>query len=333
VHPEIEVGRFLLETDFHNAPDLLGWAELVEGDRRSAIAVVHRFVENQGDAWTVSAAYLDRFIDEQRYLSGETAAGSAELASYLQRVQTIGTRTAEMLRALASRNDLPDFAPEPVTAADTAAWTQRLLASSSETFGMLRPRLDELPDYARPAVEAMLKRADAIAAHIESLLPAKIGVPKIRHHGDFHLGQVLIARDDVFILDFEGEPGRPLEQRREKAPAARDVAGLIRSIDYSATSALIRAGTLTDDERAALQPQLATWRERATGAFWSAVRAVPDDGLWPDDEDAANRLLDFFLLEKAFYEIQYELNNRPSWLHVPLDGAWRILLDNGVVKP
>jgi maltose alpha-D-glucosyltransferase/alpha-amylase len=179
----------------------------------------------------------------------------------------------------------------------------------------------------------MLAQSRAITAYIRDLLPARIGAEKIRHHGDFHLGQVLIAKDDVFILDFEGEPGRPLEQRREKAPAARDVAGLIRSIDYSATSALLRAGNLTDDERAALQPQLAIWRERAIDTFWREVRSPPSEGLWPADEEAAHRLLDFFLIEKALYEIQYELNNRPSWLHVPLDGAWRILLRNGVVKP
>ena len=331
VHPEIEIGRFLLETGFRNAPDLLGWAELVEGDQRSAIAVVHRFIENQGDAWAVTGAYLDRFIDEQRLLTGEPPAESAELAAYLQRIQVIGTRTAEMQSALASRRDLPDFAPEPIAEADIVGWTERLLERCENTFGVLKARVEELPELTRATVESMLAQSDAIKRYIQQLLPNRIEAGKIRHHGDFHLGQILIAKDDAFILDFEGEPRRPLEERRQKAPAARDIAGLIRSIDYSTTSALLRANHLTPEECTALMPRLATWRERVTLAFWQASRQPSGDGLWPVDEEVAVRLLEFFLLEKAFYEIEYELNNRPTWLHVPVDGTWRILLRDGVV--
>jgi maltose alpha-D-glucosyltransferase/alpha-amylase len=333
IHPEIEVGRFLLDAGFRNAPALLGWADLVEGEQRSAIAIVHRFVENQGDAWAVTGAYLDRFIDEQRLLTGESAAESGELAAYLQRIRTIGTRTAEMQRALASRTDLPDFAPEPIVEADSAAWTERLLKRCNSTFEMLRERRSELPELTRVTVESMVAQRDAIADYIRRLLPSRVGANKIRHHGDFHLGQVLMVKDDAFILDFEGEPRRPLDERRQKAPAARDIAGLIRSIDYSTTSALLRANNLTAEERTALTPQLSTWRERATETFWQACRQASGEDLWPADDAAAVRLLEFFLIEKAFYEIEYELTNRPSWLHVPVDGTWRILLRDGVVKP
>ena len=142
-----------------------------------------------------------------------------------------------------------------------------------------------------------------------------------------------MVKDDAFILDFEGEPGRSLAERRLKAPAARDVAGLIRSIDYSTTAALFNAVNLTPEERTILAPKLEIWRQKATDEFWNAYRQFADPELWPSDDAKASNLLDFFLLEKAFYEMEYELMNRPAWLHVPLDGTWRILLRHHVVQP
>jgi maltose alpha-D-glucosyltransferase/alpha-amylase len=137
---------------------------------------------------------------------------------------------------------------------------------------------------------------------------------------------MLIVKDDIFIIDFEGEPRRKLAERRRKAPAARDVAGLIRSIDYSATAALQRALKVATDEDGKLSAALAEWRERAVAAFLGACREVmTDQRLWPANPDAAARMLDFFLLEKAIYEIEYELAHRPDWLRVPLTGMLRIL--------
>jgi maltose alpha-D-glucosyltransferase/alpha-amylase len=332
IHPEIEIGKFLLEAGYKHAPPLLGWAEVVEGDSRSALAVVHRFVDNQGDAWAVTGAYLDRFIDEQRVLTAEAAEDSAELAAYLQRIALLGRRTAELQHVLASRSDLPDFAPEPIVAQDVTSWTERLLEKSGRTFDLLAQRRADLPETNRLMIDRLLQHREAIAEHIRHSLSSPIDASKIRHHGDFHLGQILIVKDDAFILDFEGEPRRSLGDRRRKAPAARDVAGLIRSIDYSTTSALARANNLTPEEREILRPKLEIWREKATEAYWNACREIMDAGLWPSDPTEAQLLLDFFLLEKAFYELEYELTNRPSWLHVPIDGLWRILLRHGVVQ-
>ena len=253
------------------------------------------------------------------------------MAGYLQRIRIIGRRTLELQRALASRSDLPDFAPEPITPADVAGWNERLLDRSRRTLEMLSERRADFTETIRSIADRMLNEGEQIAAHVAKLLPVDSNVLKIRHHGDFHLGQILIAKDDAFILDFEGEPRRPLSERRYKAPAARDIAGLIRSIDYSTTSALLRASGLTPEERIALAPKLETWREKATLAFWEASRETDESRLWPPDEPTAQRMLDFFLLEKAFYEIEYELTNRPSWLNVPLDGMWRILVRHGVV--
>jgi len=172
----------------------------------------------------------------------------------------------------------------------------------------------------------LLGHGETLRDRLTALLPADIGGLNIRHHGDFHLGQILIVKDDIFIIDFEGEPRRPLDERRRKAPAARDVAGLVRSIDYSATAALERALKVAPDEHGKLATALADWRDRATTAFLGAYRETMTHArLWPADPNAAERLLNFFLLEKAFYEIEYELAHRPDWLRVPLMGALRIL--------
>ena len=155
---------------------------------------------------------------------------------------------------------------------------------------------------------------------------------KIRHHGDFHLGQVLVAKDDAYILDFEGEPQRGLEQRRCKAPAARDVAGFIRSIDYAINTALDRAPNLSPAEHAALDQRIRSWGVRLTKAFWESYReSISETNIWPAKEEQSRRLLKLFMLEKALYEIEYELSNRPNWAHIPLNATLRILEEQSLV--
>jgi maltose alpha-D-glucosyltransferase/alpha-amylase len=199
-------------------------------------------------------------------------------------------------------------------------------------FDALKQRRDAAKEHERLMIDEMLSHAATLQGRLGALLPDPAQILKIRHHGDFHLGQMLIAKDDIFIIDFEGEPRRTLDERRRKAPAARDVAGLIRSIDYSTTAALANATNLTPEERNILTPKLELWRDRAAEEFWTACRAATDPALWPSDPAQARNLLDFFLLEKAFYEMEYELMNRPTWLHVPLDGTWRILQRHNVVQ-
>src|SRR5262249_37202647 len=270
--------------------------------------------------------------DDQRVLSSAASEESLELASYLQRLKQIGKRTGELQSALASRPDIADFAPEPIQPEDMATWTQRLLDRANHTFDLLADKRRGRDETDRALAERMLQSRAEIAGYIRGLLPKSTTATKIRHHGDFHLGQILMVKDDAYILDFEGEPGRSLAERRYKAPAARDVAGLIRSIDYSTTAALAGATNLTPDERNILIPKLDVWRDKAVEEIWNACRQATHPSLWPDDPTEARNLLDFFLLEKAFYEMEYELMNRPAWLHVPLDGTWRILKRHCVVR-
>jgi maltose alpha-D-glucosyltransferase/alpha-amylase len=326
LNPEIEVGHFLTETAaFSHAPPLLGTVEMEENGAHSAVAVVHGFVQNQGDAWTVTNAYLDRFVEEQRLLTAEAAGHSDEQAAYLRLMDHVGRRVAELQLALASRDDIAAFAPEPIAAGDVRNWTEGILQRAERALGDLARRRSDLAENDRQLVDALLSYRDSLPLRLRELLPETIDAMKIRHHGDFHLGQMLIVKDDISIIDFEGEPRRSLEERRRKAPAARDVAGLIRSIDYSATAALERALKSAPDEHGKLAHALEDWREHSVAAFMSAYRSsLSDTRLWPQSIEAADRLLDFFLLEKAFYEIEYELAHRPDWLRVPLAGTWRI---------
>ena len=327
-NPEIEIGWFLTEVaGFTNAPALLGSVEFVEGNQRSAVGIVHAFVENQGDGWTVTSAYLDRFVDEQRLLPASEQPGkSEEQVPYLRYMSQTGRRVAEMHVALAISSELADFAPEPTRPEDVQRWIDDVMARAERVFEALKQRRDGIREADRPLVDEMLAQRASLQARLSALLPRNIDGLNIRHHGDFHLGQILIVKDDIFIIDFEGEPRRPLEERRRKAPAARDAAGLIRSIDYSVTAALDRALMIAPDEHGKLAAALADWRDHSTDAFLAGYReAMTNHRLWPSDPHAARDLLNFFLLEKAFYEIEYELSHRPDWLRVPLMGMLRIL--------
>jgi maltose alpha-D-glucosyltransferase/alpha-amylase len=192
-----------------------------------------------------------------------------------------------------------------------------------------RPRLDS---RAQALIDRLMASRGPLLENIDKILTKVSDVKKIRHHGDLHLGQILIAKDDVYIVDFEGEPQRTKEERRRKAPAARDAAGVIRSLDYAATTALHGIATASPEELVRCAQALEKWREDAIGAFLASLREVgAGAGLWPEDIEASNELLRFFVAEKAVYEVDYELSNRPDWVAVPLAGIVRALLGEEVV--
>jgi maltose alpha-D-glucosyltransferase/alpha-amylase len=240
----------------------------------------------------------------------------------------IGRRVAEMHLAFAASDEFADFVPEPTGPADVQRWVEGTMARAERVFDALKQRRDTIKEADRLLVDQVLAQHATLQDRLEALVPPDIDGLNIRHHGDFHLGQILIVKDDIFIIDFEGEPRRPLAERRRKAPAARDVAGMIRSIDYSATAALDRALKVAPDEQGKLGAALTAWRDRSAAAFLAAYReteTMTNQRLWPADPQAAERLLNFFLLEKVLYEIEYELAHRPEWLRVPLSGMLRIL--------
>lgn len=291
-HPELEMGRFLTErAHFAATPALLGWIDW--GD--TTLAILQAFVANDGDGWTWLV---------ERLRSDPTAAG----LTWLQR---LGERTGELHMALAADTTDPDFAPEDITATDWQTWKAGVLAMAQRLARDLIDPATLLEEGAGAAAAEFSARAATLERALSGLLPVVGTLKKTRHHGDYHLGQVLVARDDAFIVDFEGEPLRPLAQRRAKHCALRDVAGMLRSFHYAAAVA-----GLPDDG----------WLDAATESFLSGyfLRAQHSPGC-PPDRRSALRLVRFFAIEKAFYEISYELANRPRWAGIPLTAINRLL--------
>ncbi len=207
-NPEIETGRFLTDVaDFANTPAMLGSVELVDGNSRSAIAVVHALVQHQGDAWAVTSAYLDRFVDEQRVLAASEHPGeSEEQVPYLRYMAQMGKRAAEMHLALAASSELEDFAPQPIRSADVQRWIEEAAARVERLFDVLKQQRDKISEADRPLVDQTLAQRAALLDRLKALLPLDTSGLNIRHHGDFNLGRMLIVKDDIFITGFRGRP-------------------------------------------------------------------------------------------------------------------------------
>jgi maltose alpha-D-glucosyltransferase/alpha-amylase len=327
LHPEIDIGRFLTEiAGFANVAPLLGSVELVQDDERRAIGTVHGYVENQGNGWTVSAAYLDRFVDEQRmFAASDDIRQSEEQPPYLRYMTQAGRRVGEMHAALASNTELTDFVPEPTTSDDVDRWTDAIRAQAARMFATLTERRDSFRDLDRTLVDQVLSKRAELAEWLSAPLPHEVDGLNIRLHGDFHLGQILIVKDDICIIDFDGNESLPLAERSRKAPPARDVAGFLRSIDCSVRAALERAlKAAPDDGR--LASVLSDWRDHAVAAFLAGYREIrTNQDLWPADPHAVEAILNFFMLEKSIAEIEYELDHRPDWLRVALSNLLRVL--------
>jgi maltose alpha-D-glucosyltransferase/alpha-amylase len=332
--PELEVARFLDDVGYRNTPALYGSFEYVGATgARTALAIAQEFVESQGDGWAAALAYLERFFDRQKNmaLAPATSDGSAPEHDYheifMKRARTLGVRTAEVHRAFATSNSDPAFEPEPVTQADLDEWLAGARASAESALAALERDLDRVPkdlqDFARHLLDT---REDAYA---RLTLPAasEFGeLVKTRYHGDYHLGQVLVVADDFMLIDFEGEPGRPLAERRKKSLPLRDVAGMIRSINYAAVAGLRGVTHDRAEDTSALEPLARDWERRSVEAFLLGYReSIAGCPSHPSDPAQAQRLLELFVLEKAFYEISYELANRPAWVRIPLEGIRSIL--------
>jgi maltose alpha-D-glucosyltransferase/alpha-amylase len=349
INPELEMGRFLTEAGFANAAPLAGGLEYEdEAGEVIALALLQGFVANQGDAWSYTQDYLRRFLDDGRPPGDATTGGRRQdaHASYRLFAATLGRRTGELHRALAQTTGDPAFDPEPITANDAAEWLDRVREEAKATFERLERARHRLPESAQALAEDVLAAgigvphagryaslaaqvldsrgtAAARAKQIEALTPQAM---KTRYHGDYHLGQVLVAKDDVIIIDFEGEPSRSLAERRAKHSPLRDVVGMLRSFDYAAHAALRQATADGTCNRAELWPYLGDWEQQSRAAFLDGyVAAVGDSPGYPADPDQMKVLLALFTLEKACYELRYELDNRPDWVEIPLGGLRELL--------
>ena len=277
-------------------------------------------MSNQGDGWTYTLDYLDRFFDALPRETESPSNASDVHGGYLALARTLGTRTAELHRILASSKGNAAFDPEPVKVNDVAAWTRHLHDDAVAVLERLGRRRDALPAAARPDIDDLLARRDDLLARIRRHASDTTAGAKTRLHGDYHLGQVLIAQNDFVITDFEGEPARPLEERRQKHSPLKDVAGMLRSFDYAMHAALFDALTERPGSHEQVVRAGRQWQTEARQAFLDAYDDVALKSGLASPRAERSGLLELFLLEKAIYELRYEIDNRPDWVRIPLRG-------------
>jgi maltose alpha-D-glucosyltransferase/alpha-amylase len=328
-HPEAEMTRYLTTHNFSNTPALLGEVTRIdEQGERHALAVAQAFVRNQGDAWSWAMNQFHRAFDDTttREASGESRID--DIRDYHAIATAIGRQLGTMHVVLARPTDDPAFAPKTATAEDVAAWIERATSFLDKAMEAIAGRTGWDNEQAEAGAHLLLGNREALTGALRALARSGEGALMTRIHGDFHLGQVLVASGDAYIIDFEGEPARPLEERRRKFSPLRDVAGLLRSIDYASATTLdpknVIAARLSPGRRQRLMTRL---REGAEKAFLEGYREATTGLVSLDNKE----LLDFFVIEKAAYEVNYEAANRPNWLGIPVMGLARVAAH--LVKP
>jgi trehalose synthase-fused probable maltokinase len=319
IQPEVELGDFFAAASpWSGTPRLCGWLEYVPVDSpfvvaSTALATVHEFAPGYTTGWDKLVGLL---TDSQ---TAEDRLSCPHGDAVLEIVAAIGRATGQMHQALAERPDIPAFAPEAMTPASGQVTAMGMAAHAEQVFSLIESRRPHLePSLSRRLAAVLHARSTLISRfdRLPSLVPA---TTSIRVHGDYHLGQLLVAEHDsqsrvaeqgsVLVIDFEGEPGRPLAERRGKTAAAKDVAGMCRSFDYL----LRHVAKLTG------RPYASADLERLEACYLDAYREVAaGQPWWPADRETADALLAVFKLDKAIYELAYELNNRPDWIDVPL---------------
>jgi maltose alpha-D-glucosyltransferase/alpha-amylase len=347
-NPELEVGRHLEAVGFEHVAPL--WGSVEHHARRRepiTVAVIQQHVEHEADMWNLALDALGRFYadvaDEDPPEAGgvratdlfalSTTPLAEDLADRLgpmaEWAELLGRRTSELHQALADDRGDAAFAAESTTGLDRRGTYQAMRSLSTRTLGLLRRRhrsLDELAPAAVDLAAEVLARDDELLERYERVRTASIDGARIRLHGDLHLGQILHTGRDVVFLDFEGEPLRSIGERRLKGPALRDVAGMLRSFHYASRAALrteLEKGTLPDhpSQRGAAAAWGDAWYRWTAARFLAGYASVTERAeLMPSTEEGSSALLDALLLEKAVYELGYELENRPTWVDIPLTG-------------
>ncbi|HET8773433.1 MAG TPA: maltose alpha-D-glucosyltransferase [Thermoanaerobaculia bacterium] len=348
INTDFEMTRFLNEeTGFRNTPRVAGALEY-RNDATGAVTtmgILQGFTPNSGDAWAYTLDSIGRYFDlllsdpaaaerVDRNIPEETVFALAQkpvpelarevIGGYIADAELLGVRTAEMHLALASRDDDPAFRPEPFTPHYQRSIYQFMRTQIVQTLQVVRKRVKDHPEF-----EELLGREPELHERVRRVLEGRIDAQRIRIHGDYHLGQVLYTGNDFFIIDFEGEPARPLSERRIKRSALRDVAGMLRSFHYAPYAVLFGTAPgsyVREEDRTLLETGARFWHRWVAAAFLRTYLTVSTKGTHlPKDPAAVEVLLNTYLLEKAVYEIVYELNNRPNWVRIPLRGLLDLL--------
>ncbi len=352
VNPDLEIGRFLTgRTPGVHVPRVAGYVEYRRPQEEPmTLAVLQSYERNEGDAWNFTldalADYVERILSEHgavelddipvpsepllALVRQETPQAAADLiGSYLQSAELLGQRTGELHVALASAAEDPAFNPEPFTPFYQRSLYQSMRGLTAKVMPLLQKRLPALPPDARDDARQVIALEEQILDRFRAVADRRMQGMRIRCHGDYHLGQVLFTGNDFIIIDFEGEPARPLSQRRLKRPPLRDVAGMLRSFHYAAYAALFKQmalGVVSPERFPVIERWASLWHAWVSAAFLrSYLRVAGRAPVLPQAEDELQVLLDAYLLEKAVYEVGYELNNRPDWVKIPLRGILQLM--------
>jgi len=356
VNIDREIGRALTARKFPHSPETAGALEYVRGrDRLATVAVLQAFVENEGDAWVHALDAVGRFLERALAERDELAdlprppdplerAGAGEpfdwpdevherIGAYLESTRLLGRRTAELHGALTEvGEDDPAFEPDPYTSLYQRSVYQSMKNGVAMTWRLLSRRTSSLPEQEREAAEEVASRRDDAMAVFRRLRERRLEGRKIRIHGDYHLGQVLWTGKDFVIIDFEGEPARPIGERRLRRSPLRDVAGMVRSYHYAAWAGLgaLAERGLEPADRSTIEGWAGFWHRWATAAYLGGYLETMDEvpsraALLPSSIEDRRLLLDVFLLDKALYELRYELENRPTWVGIPCRGVLQVL--------
>ncbi|MGF1480722.1 MAG: putative maltokinase [Cyanophyceae cyanobacterium] len=328
LNPDLEIGRFLSEHGYlEHFASIAGALEYQRPQAEpTTVASLQQFVPNNQDAWKYTLDCLQKFLQAEEEVSvpsesllALSSAGVPEsvvntIGSYLEDAKLLGQRTAELHRALASDSGNPSFAPEPFTLEHQHSVYQNLQALAKQNFGLLKQRLATLSPENQQLARAVSDRQSELLSRFESVTEQEISALRTRCHGDYHLGQVLYTGDDFIIIDFEGEPARPLAERRLKLSPLRDVAGMLQSFNYAANMGL----RIVEPQNPQMKQRAQFWFSWVSAAFLDAYLNTAGDSFLPKTQAELQNLLDLYLFEKATYELGYELNNRPDWVDIPL---------------
>ncbi len=336
MNPDVELTRFLSEQQqFTHVPAFVGAIEYRRSrSEPTVVALLQAAVPSEGDAWALTLGAVGRYFERVLAKKGDLQADDAapgplleELLGgvYPEKAKLLGQRTGEMHLALAAETTDKRFAPEPFNAMAQRSVYQSMRASLRRAFALLQKKLPELPEAFRAEAAQVLAAEQQILAAEQQTLERHASAMKIRIHGDYHLGQTLYTGKDFVILDFEGEPARPLSERKLKRSALRDVAGMMRSFQYAAYSALWQPSMRTEDV-----PFLERWadlwyRQMSATFLQSYLATTAGASFLPQKESDLTVLLEAYLLDKAVYEVGYELNHRPDWVLIPVRGIKHIL--------
>jgi trehalose synthase-fused probable maltokinase len=333
INPDYEIGRFLTErAGFTRTPRIAGALEYERGGAVGTLAILQQYIPGAVDGWEHALGELGSFyrtLASSGFYRTLASTRSADLDlksadQYTSKAILLGRRTAEMHLALASAADDPAFAPEPATEADSAAGVRDLRQQAEAALTALRTNLELIPEAARAEAEQLLAEAPRFLARLDAVaVPAAM---KIRCHGDYHLGQVLWTDGDFMIIDFEGEPTRAPAERRAKQSPLRDVAGMLRSFNYAAHAGLFAHARIYSIEIEPLRDWAEQWQRWTCDAFLREYLDVAAGAPFlPQEAEPRQELLRLFMLAKAFYELSYELNNRPDWARIPIRGLLALL--------